>query len=367
MIDSMPNPIFYKDREGVYLGCNEAFSDMLALKKEVILGKTVYDLAPLELAVVYEKADNELFESGTGQRYESQVRYADGTFHDVVFNKAAFYDGDGDVAGLFGVMFDITDRKKTEEALRRANDELEQRVEERTAELVQSEQKSLAKSDFLDSVINSISHGLVVIDVNDYTVKLANKAVVSGVTDKSYCYELMHDKTMPCGDIEGHCPLLTVKKTGKPAVAQHDHVNPDGSVSYVEIHAYPVFDENGELIQVIENIMDITDRKKAEQAVIEAKEMAETTSRLMSEFLDMVSHELRTPMTSVHGFAKLIDKTVRKHFKSVIKDDEALGKHVDRIKGNLGIIMSESERLTELISDHLDLSKLESGRGRLAG
>ncbi|WP_319541230.1 ATP-binding protein [uncultured Pseudodesulfovibrio sp.] len=375
LIDSIPSPIFYKDTKGKYLGCNSAFSSMLGIEVNEIVGKTVYDLSPRELAEVYEKADNALFAAGGSQRYETQVKSVDGVVHEVYFIKSLFKNIDGEVAGLLGVMLDITDRKRSEEALKQAHDELELRVEERTVELgasnlslerevaerMQAEQESRAKSEFLDSVINSINHGLVVVDIEDFSVKLANAAAADGrMFEGLCCHKLLHDSDVVCGnDI---CPLHAVKKTGKPAVAQHDHVNSDGSVTYVEIHAYPVFDQKGKLIQVIENIMDITSRKEAEQAMLEAKEMAETTSRLMSEFLDMVSHELRTPMTSVQGFAKLIDKAVRKNFEPLAEDDERLMKPVMRIEENLGIIMSESGRLTELISDHLDLSKLESGR-----
>jgi len=375
LIDNIPSPVFYKDTEGKYLGCNKAFRAMLGLERNEIVGQTVYDLAPRELAEVYEKADNDLFAAGGDQRYETQVKSAEGVVHDVFFTKSLFEDMSGEVAGLLGVMLDITDRKRAEEALRQAHDELEQRVEERTAELeatnlslereiaerMEAEKESRAKSEFLDSIINSINHGLVVIDIEDYSVKLANLAASGGrLIGDVCCYKLLHDSDTPCGDEV--CPVHVVKKTREPAVVQHDHVNPEGSVTYVEIHAYPVFDDNGKLIQVIENIMDITSRKEAEQATLDAKEMAETTSRLMSEFLDMVSHELRTPMTSVQGFAKLIDKSVRKHFEPLAGEDKKLAKHAGRIKDNLGIIMSESGRLTELISDHLDLSKLESGR-----
>lgn len=375
LIDNIPSPVFYKDMEGKYLGCNKAFRVMLGLETSEIVGKTVFDLAPRELARVYKKADDELFAVGGEQRYETQLKSADGTLHEVFFTKSLFQDAAGNTAGLLGVMLDITDRKRVEEALRLAHDELEQRVEERTAELaatnlflereikerIKAEKESRAKSDFLNSVINSINHGLVVIDIEDYTVKLANSAASEGrLVEDVCCHKLLHDSDMPCG--ENICPVHVVKKTKKPAVVQHDHINPDGSVSYVEIHAYPVFDEDGKLIQIIENIMDITSRKRAEQAMLEAKEMAETTSRLMSEFLDMVSHELRTPMTSVQGFAKLIDKTVGNHFEPLAEGDVRLAKQVGRIRGNLGIIISESDRLTELINDHLDLSKLESGR-----
>ncbi len=124
-IDAVPGPIFYKDNNGIYLGCNQAFMDYLGKCREEIIGKTAYDLAPPELADTYHQADLELMKQGGTQTYESQVVYADGNRHDVVFNKAVFLNDDGTVGGLIGVMLDITERKHTEEALRRRDAILE--------------------------------------------------------------------------------------------------------------------------------------------------------------------------------------------------------------------------------------------------
>jgi PAS domain S-box-containing protein len=115
LIDTLPHPIFYKDNAGRYLGCNQAFEDFIGLKRDDLVGKTVYDIAPREMAEVYEAADNDLLESRRNQTYEASVRYADGTRRQVIFNKAVFYHQDGSLAGLVGAMLDITDRKRAEE------------------------------------------------------------------------------------------------------------------------------------------------------------------------------------------------------------------------------------------------------------
>ena len=114
LIDTIPNPIFYKNIKGEYTGCNDAFAAYMGILKEEILGKTVYDLSPNELADVYKKTDQELFDHPGVQVYEAQIRYANGTLHDVVFNKATFTDEYGNVSGLVGVILDVTDRKQAE-------------------------------------------------------------------------------------------------------------------------------------------------------------------------------------------------------------------------------------------------------------
>jgi len=115
LIDTLPHPIFYKDDQGRYLGCNQAFEAFIGLNKAAVVGKTVYDIAPKDLGDIYYAADQALLESRQPQIYEASVRYADGSRRAVIFNKAVFYHQDGSLAGLVGAMIDITERKRAEE------------------------------------------------------------------------------------------------------------------------------------------------------------------------------------------------------------------------------------------------------------
>jgi PAS domain S-box-containing protein len=135
LIDTIPSPIFYKDTEGRYLGCNSSFESYTGLCKTSIIGKTVYDIAPEDLADMYRRADLALFEEPGAQQYETCVQYADGARHDVFFTKGTFTDLEGKVGGLVGVMLDITERKRAERELSRYRDHLEDLVRERTVEL----------------------------------------------------------------------------------------------------------------------------------------------------------------------------------------------------------------------------------------
>ncbi len=137
LIEAIPSPLFFKDSRGAYLGCNKTFGSALGVSRQQIIGKTVYDLAPRELADEYHEMDDRLFKAPGYQIYESKVKFADGSVRDIMFNKATFADAGGSLSGLVGVMLDITERKQMEEALRRAHDELEVRVRERTRELAQ--------------------------------------------------------------------------------------------------------------------------------------------------------------------------------------------------------------------------------------
>lgn len=117
LIDTIPNPIFYKDTNAIYQYCNIAFETYVGLTKEEIVGKSDFDIAPKDLADIYYAKDLALFREPGVQVYEASVMYADGTRHDVIFNMATYSNTNGIVAGLVGVIIDITERKRSGEAL----------------------------------------------------------------------------------------------------------------------------------------------------------------------------------------------------------------------------------------------------------
>ena len=117
VIDAAPTPIFYKDAEGRYLGCNKAFEEYIGLSRDALIGKSVFELFDDELAKIYFEADKALFDSEGTQMYEAKVKYADGSIHDVMFHKAYFHAEDASVEGIVGSILDITERKKAEKAL----------------------------------------------------------------------------------------------------------------------------------------------------------------------------------------------------------------------------------------------------------
>ena len=116
LIEVIPSPVFYKDAEGRYLGCNEAFEEFIGRRRGDIVGRSVFDLSPPDLAERYQAADQALLDHPGRQIYETSVRGKDG-LRQVVFHKATFARPDGSVGGLVGVILDVTDNRRVTVAL----------------------------------------------------------------------------------------------------------------------------------------------------------------------------------------------------------------------------------------------------------
>ncbi|NQY21434.1 MAG: diguanylate cyclase [Campylobacteraceae bacterium] len=114
LFDTIPSPIFYKDKNGIYQQCNDAFSkNILGIEKEKIIGKTLFDLPVvinLENAKIYKKKDEELLQNQEYQVYETKVKCKDGILRDYNFYKST-YSLDGEVLGIVGLMLDVSDYK----------------------------------------------------------------------------------------------------------------------------------------------------------------------------------------------------------------------------------------------------------------
>lgn len=155
----------------------------------------------------------------------------------------------------------------------------------------------------------------------------------------------------------------------------------DGTLIWAKLNGSAI---SSDLVQgSVWTVEDVTAEHEASEEIVRAKNGAEEAERrlrvsvaqletankrlqeldkLKSDFLSSVSHELRTPLTSIRGFAHLIAKDFSRSFAPLSDKDPSLRKKSQRIGDNLEIILKETERLTRLINDVLDLAKIEAGR-----
>ena len=114
LINTMPNPVYYKDAQGVYQGCNQVFAKkILGLTRDRIIGRRPQELPdhiPPDLAATYQRQELIMIQKDGVHSFEAQVRCADGRTRDFLFSLAALKDGNGDVSGSVAVLSDLTEK-----------------------------------------------------------------------------------------------------------------------------------------------------------------------------------------------------------------------------------------------------------------
>ena len=141
LLENMADRVFAKDTEGRYILLNKASYDFWGIPHGTALGKTDWEIHQEDTAKVFTASDRVVFETGKPYCVEEHAKAKDGRKLVLSVIKAPLRDKAGNITGLVGISRDITDIKQVEEALRKARDELERRVEERTADLVKLNEK----------------------------------------------------------------------------------------------------------------------------------------------------------------------------------------------------------------------------------
>ncbi|MDR3567946.1 MAG: PAS domain S-box protein [Syntrophobacteraceae bacterium] len=191
---------------------------------------------------------------------EARLLVKAGTYRFFEFQCACLFSEES-IAGLIGTARDITDRKRAEE-------------------------KIVEQNSFLRSVLESLSHPFYVVDAKDYSIVLANSAAMpEALRPEAKCYSLFHRTGKPCPGDEHPCPLQEIRATGKPFTTEHVHYDQHGRAKYVEVHGYPILDKSGEVAQIIEYCLDISERKEIEERLRKTHEELEIRVRERTEEL----------------------------------------------------------------------------------
>ncbi|MBI9110672.1 GGDEF domain-containing protein [Maridesulfovibrio ferrireducens] len=110
-LDAIPLPVFYKDKKLRYRNINQAFSEIMGIPKDQILGKTTTEVVPKKIAELIKNHDIAMLETGQKQEYETAFPFSDGLHHEIEVKKSPFIDSSGKIAGIAGAFIDITERK----------------------------------------------------------------------------------------------------------------------------------------------------------------------------------------------------------------------------------------------------------------
>jgi len=216
------------------------------------------------------------------------------------------------------------------------------------------EKELLNKNEFLNTTIESLTHPFYVLDANDYSIIIANAATTDFIsTANPKCYSITHRRDKPCGGEEHKCPLQIVKRTKKATTLEHTHYDKLGNERVFEVHGHPIFDEDGNVIQMIEYTIDITERKKLEKQLADSFEKEKELSDLKSRFISTTSHEFRTPLTSILGTSELLE---------MVGQDLEKEKYDDYIKR----IQDAAVYMKDLINDVLTVSRVDRGKQKFS-
>ena len=248
VLDSVPIPIFYQEMNGLFLCCNAAFESFFGLSRKSLAGKSAHEVFDKEGASNFRAMDIERYRKPGKQVYESTVLDAKGLKREVIFHEATFLNPQGEVAGIIGAVLDATELKATERKL------------------------FGAKTSF-NLILDSLPDLLSVVD-KDMRIIYSNwhgghEYVTQDLRSKNpHCYDAFYPgQGKPCDP----CHLVEVLRTGKTVITEK--YNP--RIGYLEVHAFPVLDESGNVILAVDYLHDITERKQAGFALQQANHMLE--------------------------------------------------------------------------------------------
>jgi rsbT co-antagonist protein RsbR len=276
ILDAIPIPIYFKDVQGVYRGCNTAYEAYLGLPRAQIIGKIGSEVDPGDLAEYYHQADIELIQQQAVQTSENVVLYPDGASHDVIVTKAAFCTPTGAAAGMVGTLQDITEAKRAELLLR-------------NGEWLQAQ--------FLDA----LPVGVCVLDAQGhmfYMNQVAQRLLGAGQAPTAdvahfattfHAYLLGTDQVYPLERL----PLTRALAGDRTMIEDLEIEHPDRRIT-LEVEGIPIRSANGAIIYAMASFSDITERRMAQEAL-----------RLRAEHEEVIHaqaaslQELSTPLLTI--------------------------------------------------------------------
>lgn len=252
------------------------------------------------------------------------------------------FDDAGKPIRMLGTVQDVTQQKHYEAQLRELNECLEQRVDARTKELVE-------ERNFVSITLETVGALIVVLD-HTGRIERFNHACeqITGFTTAEAQGKYIWDVLIPPAEVASAKQAFSQLTTHGTSSTYENHLlTKKGEQRLIAWSNSSIQAADGTLT-VIGTGIDITERKRAENEIVRAKEDAERANQAKSDFLARMSHELRTPMNAILGFSQMLE----------LDDQSPLDPEQ---KESVREILKAGWHLLELINEVLDISRIESG------
>ncbi len=369
VMDNIPQAIFWKDRSYVILGGNRNFfTDAGDGTPESVIGKTDYELTyRLEEADFFREVDRRVMDNDRPEYHiiEPQLQ-ADGKQAWLETNKIPLHNADGRVVGILGTYEDITERKEAEEALRRAYDELERRVAERTAELSQSNERlkrEIERREHIEEALRlseqryTLATSAGQVCVWDWHIESNAMYLAPGLKDllglsEAETLRTFHDwlKLIYVEDRAAVVNTLEAHIQGELPQCENKlrMIHQDGSIRWMLSRGTLICNSDGTPVRVTGSITDITDLTRAQEAEHEQRMLAEAlcdTAELLNSTLNLEE--------VLDRILRVIGRVVPHRTASIMLVDEDTARIV-RYQGNAQYDVRVLRRFPLTETDHLN-------------
>lgn len=335
LMQSLDSVVATVDEAGRFHFMNDVAASQLGGQAQDLIGKTMHELFPAPVADAQLSTVRRVIEEDTGiiSEFQSSVQGKPRWYRTSV---QPIHDQNGRVKYALVNSTDINRLKTAEQELLELNRTLEQRVQERTAEVQDLYDHAPAGYHSLDA-----SGRIVQINQTELTWLGHTREEMVGFPLQQFLTE------SGLRTFQEHFPRF--KETGRLRDLEIEFLCKDGAAFPALVNADAIFDAQGRYIMSRSTVFDNAEPKKAAEAMRRANAELERAMRVKDDFLANMSHELRTPLTGILGMTESL----------LLQSDGPLN---ERQQKYLNTIESSGRHLLSLINDILDLSKVEAGR-----